>query len=552
MKTTRFFLLLLLSASASTVFGTNKPNIILIMLDDVSPDMYSCYAPYTPKGLGHAGTTPNIDRLASKGVMFKTCYATSMCGPTRVQIMTGRYAQATGVYHNSMWVNRRSNRYLEDFPSFGKLLKEAGYATAIAGKWHAGAIQPYAEVGGFDEYCLWSSLNELSHLPGFTEWTGGMEDSRTTSRYWHPALIQNGVLLDTQPEDYGPDLCNQFLMDFMERSVADGKPFLAYWPCVAPHGTRQGMPTNPLRGEVGEMGSSDSSEKNARFKSLNEYIDLLVGRTVDKVNELGIADNTIIILTSDNGTAVTAKTRGVERGPHVMNIIAGGGVVQRGATNALTDFCDIAPTLVELAGATLPDGYAFDGESLVPFLMGEKDDHREWIYGYISTTQIIRTKEYLLEAVNPLLGFPQGRFSYTGQHRFREGYVRAEGMDEHKPALEELRKILEQFPPVTENHPYWTTSKGQSYLEDYRDPASIAKHLHNHKDWVYYDESYGAYLSVSLPEPGMTRIVWSPPEGILQWAVQLAGPWHQLDAASPLIEQGVNISRFYRLQLPVN
>lgn len=119
-------------------------------------------------------------------------------------------------------------------------------------------------------------------------------------------------------------------MDFMERSVSDENPFFAYWPIVAPHGTRQGMPTNPFRGKVGLMDKPDTRENLARFKSLVEYIDFLIGRTVKKIEDLGIEDETIIILTSDNGTAVTAKTRGIERGCHVVGIASGSGVIQRG------------------------------------------------------------------------------------------------------------------------------------------------------------------------------------------------------------------------------
>ena len=255
---------------ALKMHASDKPNIILVLLDDVSPDMFSCYAPHTPKGFAHAGYTPNIDSLAANGVMFKTCYAAAMCSPSRVELVTGRYANATGVYHNSMWAYERSALFLEDFPSIGRLLKDAGYATAVAGKWHEGSIRPYEEQGGFDEYCIWSSISLMEQCDNYVGWTGGMENASTTSRYWNPGLIMNDSVLYTKEDDFGPEICNRFLMDFMERSVQKGQPFFAYWPCVAPHGTRQGVTTNPFRGEVGEMGSADAEEKAARFKSLNE------------------------------------------------------------------------------------------------------------------------------------------------------------------------------------------------------------------------------------------------------------------------------------------
>ncbi|MFC2080380.1 sulfatase-like hydrolase/transferase [Bacteroidota bacterium] len=482
-----FFAALFVSFSGFAVEPDN-PNIILILLDDVSPDMFSCYAPYTPKGFEHAATTPNIDKLASEGVMFKTCYAAAMCAPSRVELVTGRYANTTGVYQNGMWTGERSSLFLEDYPSIGKLMKEAGYATAIAGKWHEGSLRPYEEEGGFEEYCIWSGKSYMEKCENYVGWEGGMEDENTTSRYWNPGLVRNGKVLYTKPDDFGPEMCNAFLIDFMERSVEKGKPFFTYWPCVAPHGTRKGVATNPFRGEVGEMGKSDGEENAARFKSLNEYIDFLVGRMVDKVAELGIADNTVLILLSDNGTAVTAKTRGVERGCHVVNVISGAGVKKRGATDELTDFTDIAPTLAELAGAELPDGYSFDGKSLLPFISGEIDTHREWIYGYISTSQLIRTKDYLIEVLNPMLGLPEGRFSFTGPNRFSEGYIRAENMPEHKDAKDKLLKIASQFPPITKEHPFWDTRKGQLFYKNYTTETEMTKHLHNHRDWVYYNE----------------------------------------------------------------
>ena len=465
---------------------TEQPNILLIMLDDVSPDLYGAY------GLPQAVNTPNVDKLASEGVMFKTCYASAMCGPSRVQIMTGKYGSSTGVTHNSMWLGDSNQNVYKDHQAFGKLLKDAGYATAIAGKWHAGRSMPYEKEVGFEEYCLWESLKEIEKLPGSPEFKGQMEDYKTTSRYWHPGIVQNHQLLDTKPTDFGPDIFANFIMDFMERKAKEGKPFLAYWPSVAPHGTRTGMPTNPLRGEVGDLGKKkDGKENYERFKSLNEYIDVLVGKVVKKIKDLGIEDNTIIIFTSDNGTAITAKTRGVERGPHVINIISGAGVKKRGATDELTDFSDIAPTLADYAGAKLPKGKKFDGISLKPFLTGKTEKTKEFIYGFISTSQIVRTKNYLLEVLNPMLGMPEGRFYYTGEHRYGKGYQLVIDDPKHTKERKKFTKFLEDFPPITADHPYWQTNRGKRFLKEYTSEISVKKHLYNHRDYKFYDESSG-------------------------------------------------------------
>ena len=479
------FQLVALLIANSCFYGQKikQPNIILIMLDDVSPDVYGCY------GEPEAAKTPNVNILAEKGVMFKTCYASAMCAPSRVEIMTGLYGSSTGVTQNGMWLGDSSENVYSTHQAFGKLLKDSGYATAIAGKWHAGKQLPYEDAVGFDEYCLWEGLKEINHLPNKPEFKGLLEDHKTTSRYWHPGIIKNGELLDTKPSDFGPDIFAEFIMDFMERKSKEKKPFLAYWPSVAPHGTRTGYPTNPFRGDIGDLGGNVSKEENkARFKSLNEYLDFLLGNVLKKIKELGIEDNTIVMFTSDNGTAVTAKTRGVERGSHVVNIIAGAGIKKRGATEELTDFSDIAPTLLDFAGGKLSKGKKFDGISLKPFLTGKTDKTKDLIYGFISTSQLVRSKEYMLEVFNPMLGMPNGRFYYTGNDRFGKQYQLIRSLEAHKEARNKFMGFLEDKPAITKDHPYWQTKKGMKFYKEYTNPKSVKKHLFNHEDYKFYDE----------------------------------------------------------------
>jgi arylsulfatase A-like enzyme len=450
------------------------------MADDVSPDVYGLY------GQPGAANTPNVDALARQGVAFRTAWATAMCAPTR-------YANTTGVYRNDVWLGDSRRSVYSENVAFAKILHDAGYATAITGKWHAGSQMPYEDEIAFDEYALWENLNEIEKLPGSPQFTGLMEDEKTTSRYWHPAYVLNGALLDTKPEDFGPDVEARFIMEFMERQVSAGQPFLVYWPSVAPHGTRVGMPTNPLYGEPGVLGDAPTKqETEARFKSLNEYLDLKVGEVWARVRELGIADNTVIFFLSDNGTAVTAKTRGVERGSHVVFVAAGADVVARGLTDELTDFTDILPTLVELAQAqdAVPEDTDFDGRSLVPFLRGETDVHREWIYAYIAGSQLLRTKEYMLEVVNPILGMPKGRLYYTGNHRFGRGYQLVSGDDEYAAARAHFDALLQRLPPLTRDHEFFATAEGSEFLTEYESEPTRNKHLYSHKDYDFYEQTY--------------------------------------------------------------
>ena len=461
------------------------PNIILIMSDDVSPDLYGCY--------GNTQVhTPNLDRMAGEGVKFETAWATAMCAPTRAMILTGRYGFRTGFYHNSLQIPQQdnSNDLLKYHHCFGKLLKQAGYATAIAGKWHCSSSRPEGPDGGFDEYCLWESVREINKLPGSPKFSGAFEDTQartTTSRYWHPGIIQNHKLVETKPTDFGPDIYTDFLCDFMERKKDE--PFLAYYPMVSPHGTREGITTTPLRGAVGQMGKSSAPEENAaRFRALNEYIDVLVGRLWGKVEALGLQDRTILIYASDNGTAVTAKTRAVERGCRVPFIAYGAGIKKRGTTQELTDLTDILPTLVDFAGAELPCDYEMDGQSLKPFLTGQTEAHREWIFSSIAASVLVRNRQYLLEAVNPMLGLPQGRLYYCQDSRDGHGYVRIKEPGEKARVMAQFQPIVDRYPPLSADHPFWESTKGQRFHKIYTSPSDVAKHLHNHKDYQFYDE----------------------------------------------------------------
>jgi len=455
------------------------------MADDVSPDLYGCYG-------NEKVNTPNIDRMAAQGVMFRTCWASAICAPTRALIMTGRYANRTGIYHNSLQMPQKdgTSELLKHHQSFARLLKQAGYVTAIAGKWHCSATRPESQDGGFDEYCLWEGVNQISNLPGSPKFTGAWEDktnNTTTSRYWHPGIIANHKLLKTKPTDFGPDIFTDFLCDFIRRNKE--RPFLAYYPMVAPHGTREGHTTTPLRGKAGQMARTDPKENQARFEALNEYIDVLIGRIVRQVEDLGLADNTIFFYCSDNGTAVTAKSRGVERGCRVPMVISGAGIKRRGPTDEITDFSDILPTLLDFAAAKIPDGYHLDGKSLKPFLSGRTDTHRDWIYSVVGTTQLIRTKRYLLEAVNPLLGLPHGRLYDCKNSRGSKGYTRIKDPTRTAEIGNIFDPILAKFPPLTKDHPYFKTKRGSRFLAEYTQPESIRKHLHNHRDYAFYDET---------------------------------------------------------------
>ena len=248
-----------------------RPNLIFIMVDDMGRDWVSCY------GADHP--TPNIDRLAAGGVRYETAWCTPICTPTRVTLLTGQYPCHHGwVQHYDVprWGGAGLNP--EKFTTFASLLRESGYATAIGGKWqinHLGEQPDVLERHGFDEHCVWPGVEE-----------GNPE---TEERFWNGLLQTNGKR-GTAP--YGPDAINAFLIDFMERHK--DRPFLVYYPMLLTHGPHTATPLNKDNPPEG---------KPALYAGNVTYMDQLVGKLVDAVDDLGLGENTLIVFTGDNGSA---------------------------------------------------------------------------------------------------------------------------------------------------------------------------------------------------------------------------------------------------------
>jgi arylsulfatase A-like enzyme len=363
-----------------------------MMADDCSAKEFSCYG-------NTEHSTPNVDKLAQTGVMFKTCWCTPVCSPTRAEIMTGRYGFRTGWYHNKVKPKKGEKGYVlsDDHLIFAQPLKKAGYATAICGKWQLAGTR---EEHGFDEWCMWEAT-EAFDGPVEGKPPKGRLPGRA-ARYWHPAIVRNGVQLDTSDNDYGPNIFTDFALDFAERHKDE--PFLVYYPMVLPHLTWDFDANPQVLGwvappELDEKGRWTSRKSEPTLKANVEYIDHLVGRIAKQLEKLGLRDNTIIMLTADNGTAGYGKNQlPQEKGPRVTMVVNCPGIVKPiGASDALVDFTDIMATLVDLSGASLPDGYVADGRSFAPILRGEKKHVREWIFTYLRDKRFLRDTRWLLD-----------------------------------------------------------------------------------------------------------------------------------------------------------
>ena len=348
--------------SCSSVEKTQQPNIIFILVDDLGKEWISCYG-------ADSIQTPHIDKLATSGTRFENVYSCPQCTPSRVEFMTGQYPYRNG-WINHWDVPRWGIGYYdwELNPSIAKVMKNAGYATAVAGKWQINdfRITPDAmNKAGFDEYFMW---------------TGGEGDNLKVSsaRYWNP-YIHSKDGSKTYEGKFGPDLYNQFLLDF----ITDNKdnPFFIYYPMTLTHTPFVHTPTEP-----------NVKTKIEKHAAMTRYMDLLVGKMVNHLDELSISENTIVIWTTDNGTTpgITGFREGyqiqggkmytTENGINAPFIAACPSIIPSNKTsNALIDFADMLPTFADMANVDVPTDFTFDGISQKDVFYGEKENIRPWI-----------------------------------------------------------------------------------------------------------------------------------------------------------------------------
>lgn len=335
---------------------SRQPNIILIMADDVGIEGFGCYG-------GSSYKTPHIDRLAQQGVRFTHAYSQPLCTPTRLQIMTGKY-------------NHRNWKYFGIMPpeekTIGHWMKEAGYKTCIAGKWQLQSYDPpdypgaelrrgtgmHPKDSGFDTYQLFHSLH--------TEDKG--------SRYADPTFLRDGVLHNELKGKYGEDLNRDFIVEFMQKNVDD--PFFVYYPMALPHWP---MNPTPLSADWADPEKRLIADKRY-FADMVEYMDKLVGSIVDAVDQLGLAERTLILFYSDNGTHLSieskmgdvtipgGKAQPTQTGVRVPLIARWKGAVVPGVTNDLVDSSDFLVTMMEIAGKPLPENTQHDGVSFASAL----------------------------------------------------------------------------------------------------------------------------------------------------------------------------------------
>ncbi len=318
-----------------------RPNIILILTDD--------------QGYGDLGRngnkiiqTPNLDKFHDEGVRFEDFHVSPTCSPTRSAIMSGRHEFKNGVTHTN---HKRERMSLKSMTVAG-ILKSAGYATGVFGKWHLGdedAYQP--DRRGFDESYI--------HAGG------------QLRNYYNFEVKRNGK--PDKAEGYCTDIFFGRAMKWIE-AMKGKRPFFAYIALNAPHYPLS-VPEKYAKKYEGKVGKDTAS-----FFGMISCIDENVGKLMAKLKELGIDDNTLVVFMNDNGGTAGCgvfnagmrgtKTTASNGGTRAISLWRWPGTIKPAACDKLTAHLDILPTFAELAGAKVPEDVArkLDGFSLVPLL----------------------------------------------------------------------------------------------------------------------------------------------------------------------------------------
>jgi arylsulfatase/arylsulfatase A len=363
--------LLLLATLLALPFSSfaAPPNIIIIMPDDM--------------GYGDLGVTgnpvirtPHLDKFAKESAELTNFYVSPVCSPTRASLMTGRYNQRTRCIDT---FKGRSMMEPEEV-TIAEMLKEAGYATGIFGKWHLGDNYPMRpQEQGFDEVLIHRG-------GGLAQPSEPVENKR---RYTDAILFHNGQQI--QSKGYCTDVYFDAAIEWMKQCQAEVKPFFAYLPPNAPHGPYHDVPEDLLAyyqstnlTPILNGGKSDKHKDTvARVFAMIENIDQNVGKLEAYLEESNQKDNTLMMFFTDNGPNTmryvgdfrAMKSHVHEGGIHTMFYARWPERFQAGHVNdRIAAHIDMLPTLAAASGAALPKDVKIDGTNLLPLLRGEPND----------------------------------------------------------------------------------------------------------------------------------------------------------------------------------
>jgi arylsulfatase A-like enzyme len=373
MKLATLYILLSVIAGFASVQGngeSGRPNIILLLADDLGyADLSSFGSP--------AARTPNLDRLSVEGMTFRNFYSASVvCSPTRASILTGRYPLRFNITKHfndvDLWLSAQAVTVAE-------LLKDAGYAVHV-GKWHLGGLhvddngkrltnQPGPHQHGFDYYQ--TQIEQQPHR-------GEMGGNRTLFRKGGTVLMRDDQKISENDPYYSKhftDANGDYAVEMIEKLAGKEDPFFINLWWLVPHTPYEPAP-EPHWSSTAKKGITDDQH---RFRSMMQHMDAKVGQILNKLDELGIAENTLVLFTSDNGAAWEGhigslkggKTDLHEGGIRVPMLARWPAKIPAGQqSRVLGHSTDLLPTICEAAGIRIPGTKQLDGLSLMPHMNG--------------------------------------------------------------------------------------------------------------------------------------------------------------------------------------
>lgn len=386
-------LIALLVFASREAFAAGQPNLIWIMADDLGYGDLGCYGQMVI-------TTPNLDRMAKEGMRFTHFYAgATVCAPSRSVLMTGQHHGHTRVRGNAGAANPAAQALRAEDTTVAKVLKDAGYRTALIGKWGLGDVGA-AESGlprkqGFDQF--FGYLNQVhahNHFPEFL-WRN---EERVTLPNEVTRVGDQGGGYATKAVQFADDLFADEAIKFVEENKK--KPFFLYWCMVIPHANNER--TKALKNgahvpDFGPYADKDWPDPDRGQAAMISRLDSYVGRMLALLQKNGLAENTLVIFTSDNGPHnesnhdlarfnPSGPLTGIKRsltdgGIRVPMIAWWPGKVKAGAESEhVASFADWMATAAELAGVKTPNGC--DSISLVSTLLGKPADQSKHDFLY--------------------------------------------------------------------------------------------------------------------------------------------------------------------------
>ena len=378
---------ILLLTSSITVGANERPNVVLVLMDNFGYGEVGVYG----GGVMRGAPTPNIDSIAAQGLQLTNFNVEAECTPSRAALLTGRYGirtrQRLGLPPRGVWYGITRWEV-----TLAELLSEQGYATGIFGKWHLGDTEGRYPTGqGFDEWMGIPRSSDRAFWPDSNSFQAG---SHPGAKFAHVMTAKRGAkpvereVYDRAKRATIDRDITDYTLDFMERQAAAKTPFFAFVAYTQTH-----EPVDPHPDFYGSTG-------NGSFADVLAQTDAYVGDLLAKLNDLKLSNNTIVIFTSDNGREGVPRSFGFtgpwrsgmfspyEGSLRVPFIVKWPGKIPKGrVSNQMVHQLDVFPTIAQFAGATLPVDRTIDGIDQSQFFMGATDQSaRESLVIYIGNT----------------------------------------------------------------------------------------------------------------------------------------------------------------------